>query len=315
MTDTTSQQGSLASGGIPVDNLVSDWLEMGLLPTTASDHTIRSYRSDVGGFVKFLTDYHGRRATLDMVGGIDRRTMRSWMASEREKGVSARSLARKLSAVRGFYRWLNQQYGIDTMIVETSKSPRYNSKHPRPAGVKDCRDMLEHLDDAGNWIAARNVALFLLMYGCGLRVSEALSLRMGDTPLSDTVRIIGKGGKERIVPVISEARKGVDRYVSLCPQSLDRDDALFRGKRGAPLGSRAVRKVIEEARLSLGLPGTTTPHALRHSFATHILNAGGDIRIIQELLGHKSISSTEKYTLVEPSKLLETYRKSHPFAE
>lgn len=302
---------------IPADALFRDWKEQKLLAGSGSEHTVKSYSSDVTNFLRFLTDYLGGQPDLARIAGIDRRTMRAWMASERSRGLSARSLARKISSVRGFYRWLNEMHGIDIMIVETTRSPRYNSKHPRPITITDCKNMMDHLGkDAGkDWVAARDVALFLMMYGCGLRVSEVLSMRQSDAPLPDVIRIVGKGSKERIVPVLDEARAAVDRYVALCPYCIDRNEAMFFGKRGAPLGQRTVRKVIERARLALSLPHSTTPHALRHSFATHILNAGCDIRTIQELLGHKSIASTEKYTLVETSRLLETYRKAHPFAE
>ncbi|MCY4259403.1 MAG: tyrosine recombinase XerC [Rhodobacteraceae bacterium] len=290
---------------------------MKLPPASASPHTRTSYRGDVNDYLSFLTGYLGMQVTSDQLADVDRRTLRAWLASERSRGIAPRSIARKLSAVKGFYRWLNEQYGIDIVTVETTRSPRYKSKHPRPANVDDCKSILDHLgdDDAGDWIAARNVAVFLLLYGCGMRVSEALSLRHGNTPLGEAVTITGKGNRERRVPVIDDARHAVDRYTALCPYCIDPDAPLFYGKRGGPLGQRTVRKVMESARNALGLPQTTTPHALRHSFATHILNAGGDIRIIQELLGHKSIATSERYTLVEPSRLLETYRNAHPLAD
>lgn len=300
-----------------MDRLVASWIEMKLPPASGSPHTRKSYRGDINDYLSFLCKYLGMQVTPDQLASVDRRTLRAWLASERTRGIAPRSIARKLSAIKGFYRWLNEQYGIDTVTVETTRSPRYKSKHPRPVTVTGCQTMLGHLDgdDDGDWIAARNIAVFLLLYGCGMRVSEALSLRYGDAPLGDAITITGKGNRERRVPVIQEARQAVDRYTALCPHCTDQKAALFYGKRGGPLGQRTVRKVLEGARNALGLPSSTTPHALRHSFATHILNAGGEIRVIQELLGHKSIATTERYTLVEPSTLLETYRNAHPLAD
>ncbi len=304
-------------GDESLDSLVAAWLDMKYPLASCSPHTRKSYRGDVNNYLTFLRDYHGMAVTPDRLASTDRRTLRAWLASERVRGIAPRSIARRLSAVKGFYRWLNEQYGVETVTVETTRSPRYRSKHPRPAKEADCRSMLDHLrgDDPEDWIAARNIAVFLLLYGCGLRISEALSLRYGDTPLGDAITITGKGRKERRVPVIEMARVAVERYTALCPHCTDRGAALFFGKRGAPLGQRTIRTVLAGTRNALGLPASTTPHALRHSFATHILNAGGDIRVIQELLGHASIATTERYTLVEPSTLMETYRNAHPLAD
>jgi integrase/recombinase XerC len=171
------------------------------------------------------------------------------------------------------------------------------------------------LQNAEPWIAARDMAVLTLLYGCGLRISEALSLTGGDLPLSDSIRITGKGNKERVVPVLPIARNAVAQYVKECPYDLQADQALFRGKRGGALNPRLISKVTEQARMQLGLPATVTPHAMRHSFATHLLNAGGDLRAIQELLGHASLSTTQAYTAVDTARLLEVYEAAHPRAK
>ncbi|MDO9523920.1 MAG: tyrosine-type recombinase/integrase, partial [Gemmobacter sp.] len=196
------------------------------------------------------------------------------------------------------------------------RAPRCRRKLPRPLSEDAARAVLDQVgDDAREpWIAARDEAVVTLLYGCGLRISEALGLTAAAHPLADVLRIIGKGGKERLVPVLPVARSAVARYVGLCPYPLQRDGALFRGARGGPLGSRQIALVMERLRAQLGLPASATPHALRHSFATHLLSAGGDLRTIQELLGHASLSTTQAYTAVDAARLMEVYAKAHPRA-
>lgn len=282
----------------------------------AAQHTLNAYRSDVAGFLAFLADHHGSAAGISMIAGLTHSDMRAWMAHERARGLGARSLARSLSAVRGFSRWLGERHGFDPTPVLATRSPAYRRKLPRPVSEDAARDMLEcvALQTREDWTGARDVAVLTLLYGCGLRVSEALSLTGAEAAPGDVLRIRGKGGKERLVPVIAPVRRAIAEYVRLCPFDLARDAPLFRGARGGALNSRHVARVTEMVRLQLGLPATATPHALRHSFATHLLGAGGDLRAIQELLGHASLSTTQAYTAVDGARLMEVYEQAHPRA-
>ena len=279
-----------------------------------AENTIEAYRHDVLSFLNFITHHHGAASGLGPLKSITTSDMRAWMASERKRGVAARSLARELSAVKSFYRWFAERDGFEPTAILATRSPKFQKKLPRPLAEDAARAMIDTVEatPAKDWIAARDAAVLTLLYGCGLRISEALSLKASDTPLPDVLRITGKGGKERVVPVIQAARDAVARYAKLAPFDLDPDEALFRGTRGGPLGPRMIAKAMENARLQLGLPATATPHAMRHSFATHLLEAGGDLRAIQELLGHASLSTTQAYTAVDTARLMEIYEKAHP---
>ncbi len=293
------------------------WLAHEQALNGAAENTIRAYQSDVLGFLAFMGNHHGGQEGLGPVSRITVSDMRAWMAHERGRGVGARSLARSLSAVKSFYRWLSEREGFEPTAVLSTRAPKHHRKLPRPVAEDAARDLIDHVA-AGHqtpWIAARDVAVVTLMYGCGLRVSEALGLTGADAPLPETLRITGKGGKERIVPVIDAARRAVDGYLGTCPFEITANDALFRGARGGPLSPRTVQKSVELARTRLGLPATTTPHAMRHSFATHLLSAGGDLRAIQELLGHASLSTTQAYTAVDTARLMDVYARSHPKAD
>ena len=282
----------------------------------AAAAAVEADRADVAGFLAFLAGHLGGpqgRAALARVGLGE---MRAWMAHERGRGVGARSLARALSAVKGFYRWLSDRDGFDATAVLAIRSPRYRRKLPRPVSPEAAGDLigLAELQASEPWVGARDAAVVTLLYGCGLRISEALSLTGADAPLKEVLRITGKGGKERLVPVLPAARDAVDAYLALAPWPAERHAPLFRGVRGGALNPRLVQKAMERARLQLGLPATATPHAMRHSFATHLLNAGGDLRTIQELLGHASLSTTQAYTAVDTARLMEVYEASHPRA-
>lgn len=279
-----------------------------------ADATLVSYRHDVLGFLGFLQNYEGNGLGAGSLGHLTTRSMRAWMAHERARGLSARSLARALSAVKGFVSWVAEREGFDPSAVLMVRSPRFKAKLPRPLAedaAKAVLSMVEEQTDS-DWVAARDLAVMTLLYGCGLRISEALSLTAEDLPLTSSMRIVGKGGKERIVPVIPVAREATDRYMALCPFEIGAGSRIFRGVRGGPLSARQVQKTMETARALLGLPATATPHAMRHSFATHLLSAGGDLRTIQELLGHASLSTTQTYTAVDTARLLEVYDATHP---
>ena len=292
------------------------WLDSQKALNGAAVNTVTAYRNDVLGYLAFITQHFGDDTGLGPLKRVRVGDMRAWMAHERGRGVSARSLARSLSAVKTFYKWLAEREGFDPTAVLSTRSPKFQNKLPRPLAVDAARAMIEtvELQSTKNWIALRDVAVITLLYGCGLRISEALGLTGADCPLPNSLRIQGKGGKERMVPVIDVARNAVDRYVHACPYPVEPNEPLFRGARGGALNPRLIAKVMEQSRMQLGLPATATPHAMRHSFATHLLNAGGDLRSIQELLGHASLSTTQAYTAVDTARLMEVYERSHPRA-
>lgn len=282
----------------------------------AAENTLKAYQTDVLGFLAFMTQHNGGSQGLAPVARVTVRDMRSWMAHERGRGVGARSLARSLSAVKSFYRWLAEREGFEPTAVLSTRAPKFQRKLPRPLQPDAASEMIAtvELQAKEPWVAARDAAVVTLLYGCGLRISEALSLTGSDVPLPKVLRIVGKGGKERIVPVIDAARDAVTEYLTLCPYPMDADAPVFRAVRGGPLSPRVIQKVMERARMQLGLPATATPHAMRHSFATHLLAAGGDLRAIQELLGHASLSTTQAYTAVDAAHLMSVYEKAHPKA-
>ena len=296
-------------------SLMQRWLETAHVAGKSSK-TIEAYQRDVSGFLGFLTSYNGGDVGLRTLAGLNVTDMRAWMAHERGRGLSARSLARALSAVKGFYSWLNEAEGIDNPSVSSMRGPKAKARLPRPVEAADAREMLSMVDIQHKeaWVGARDTAVLLLLYGCGMRISEALGLDRVQTPLPEVLRIIGKGGKERLLPVLPVARDAVESYLKACPYDLA-DGPLFIGVRGKRLGARAVQKLMQALRGQLGLPASATPHALRHSFATHLLEAGGDLRTIQELLGHASLSSTQVYTGLDQTRLMKVYAQSHPAAK
>lgn len=280
----------------------------------AAKNTAEAYQADILGFLAFITQHTAAPQGLNALKAITVQDMRAWMAFERGRGVGARSLARSLSAVKSFYAWLAEREGFEPTAVLSTRAPKFQNKLPRPLTKDAAVKVLDNLEIQATeaWIGARDVAVVTLLYGCGLRISEALGLKGRDAPLADVLRIKGKGGKQRIVPVISAAREAVDAYATLCPHPSEPDIALFRGVRGGALNPRLIQKVMERSRLQLGLPATATPHAMRHSFATHLLGAGGDLRAIQELLGHASLSTTQAYTAVDTAHLMDVYERAHP---
>ncbi|MEM8591521.1 MAG: tyrosine recombinase XerC [Pseudomonadota bacterium] len=281
-----------------------------------ADNTIGAYSRDVAAFVAFMADHHGGAEGLAPLSRITISDMRAWMSHERRRGLAARSLARALSAVKTFYRWLAEREGFEPTAVLSARAPKFQKKLPRPLAEEAAMAVIDTVEIQASepWIASRDVAVLTLLYGCGLRISEALGLTGADKVLPDVLRITGKGGKERLVPVLPAARAAVTKYVADCPYDLNADAPLFRGVRGGTLNPRSIQKVMEKVRLQLGLPATATPHALRHSFATHLLSAGGDLRSIQELLGHASLSTTQTYTAVDTARLMEVYDATHPRA-
>jgi integrase/recombinase XerC len=294
-------------------DLLIRWLAQLSAVRQRSPKTVEAYGRDVAGYLGFLAGHQGGPMGREALGAVTLAELRAWMAAERGRGLSPRSLARMLSAVRSFYNWLEEAEGIDCSAIHVVRSPKLPRRLPRPVAVAGARALVATVsEDAEPWITARDQAALTLIWGSGLRISEALGLRQGDAPLAEVIRVTGKGAKQREVPVLPAAQKAVEHYRALCPFAPGRNEALFLGARGGPLNPRLLQKAMAAARMALGLPPSATPHALRHSFATQLLAAGGDLRAIQELLGHASLSSTQVYTGVDETRLMEIYDKTHP---
>ncbi|MDO6587097.1 tyrosine recombinase XerC [Salipiger sp. 1_MG-2023] len=292
------------------------WLEQARALKGTSENTITAYRADVVEFIAFLTAHHAEPQGLSPLAKVTTPDMRAFMAHLRGTGIGPRSAARKLSAVKTFYRWLAEREGFEPTAVLLARAPKFQKKLPRPLEIKDARAMIDtvSLQSQKAWVGARDAAVVTLLYGCGLRISEALGLTGRDWPMGDSLRIVGKGNKERIVPVLPVARRAVAAYLEIAPWAVEPDKPLFRGVKGGALNPRIVQKATERTRMQLGLPASATPHAMRHSFATHLLSAGGDLREIQELLGHASLSTTQAYTAVDQVHLMKVYEATHPKA-
>ena len=292
------------------------WLDTRRALAGAAENTITAYQGDVADFLGFMSLHHGAPQGLGALERISVADMRAWMAHLRKDGIAPRSLSRKLSAVKSFYRWLAEREGFEPTAVLSTRAPKFQRKLPRPLAEDAAKAMIDtvELQSQTPWVAARDAAVVTLLYGCGLRISEALGLTGSDVPLPATLRITGQGGKARVVPVLAAARDAGAASRRLCPYSPAADAPLFRGVRGGALSPRMIQGVMARARMQLGLPATATPHAMRHSFATHLLAAGGDLRAIQELLGHASLSTTQAYTSVDTARLMEVYDRTHPRA-
>ena len=295
---------------------LADWLGQMSALGGARPATVAAYGTDLRLYLGFLAVHLGAPPAPAAFAALTQSDLRAFLAREQGRGVGARSIARRLSAIKTFTRWLADRTGADATATLAMRAPRHRRRLPRPLSEEAARDVVIEagLRPAEPWIAARDTAVLTLLYAAGLRISEALGLRGRDHPLPEVLRIRGKGGRERPVPVLPVAREAVAAYVRLCPHPVLPEGPLFLGARGGPLDGRLVRGAMAGLRARLGLPATATPHALRHSFATHLLAAGGDLRTIQELLGHASLSTTQVYTAVDGARLIEVYRAAHPRA-
>jgi integrase/recombinase XerC len=281
----------------------------------AAEKTLEAYERDLRQFLGFLGSRLGHAPCLSDLDRLETKVFRSFMATRRRTGAVSRSLARTLSALRQFFRWLEAQGHTSNRAVLLVANPKVPHSVPKPLTVDKAAVVVDPGAGADlEWTLARDAAVMLLLYGSGLRIAEALSIKAKDAPNGnrDALRIKGKGGKERVVPVLPVVREAVQRYLALCPYPLLPDEAMFRGAKGGPLSPRIIQLAMSRAREALGLPPTATPHALRHSFATHLLSAGADLRQIQELLGHASLSTTQAYTEVDRDRLLAVYDAAHP---
>ena len=293
------------------------WLRHLELERRSSPRTLTTYRACVSAYLSFLENHVGGAIDLGHLGKIEAGDVRAFLAFRRSgaRSLGPRSLSQSLSAIRGFHRFLERRLGTPNLAVQQVRGPRLKPGLPRPVSEDQARGLIAEAGEGeggGAWTRLRDQALLTLLWGCGLRISEALSLRGSDVPLGEVLRIVGKGGKMRLGPVLPAVREAMNAYVAAIPFPIVAAEPLFRAARGGPLTPRHAQATVQRLRGRLGLPDRATPHALRHSFATHLLGAGADLRSIQELLGHASLSTTQRYTAVDAEGLLKAYAGAHP---
>ena len=293
--------------------LINDWQLWLAKERGYSAHTIESYARDLSFFFCFWQEYLGYSPDISALQSIDVRTFRAFLSRQNQRHLSKSSLARELSSLKSFFHWLNRNHLIDNTAITIISSPKKDKILPKALDVDQTLNLLDAAADftKDKWQGLRDVAILTILYGCGLRISEALSLNIGDINHNDFLKIRGKGNKERLVPILPIVKDKIAAYLEACPYNQQSGDALFLGARGERISPRIVQRTLEKIRSYLGLPDTLTPHALRHSFATHLLAQGTDLRSIQELLGHASLSTTQRYTNVEIEHLKEEYNKAH----
>jgi integrase/recombinase XerC len=295
------------------------WLSFIAHERRLSPRTLEAYSRDVAGFLAFLTEHLGGKPSLKQLAALAPVDVRAYLARRRRDNIEARTLTRSLAAARSFARFLEREGRGKVAALAAVRTPKIQRSLPKPLSAKAARAVADPSSRVGEerepWVLARDAAILALLYGSGLRISEALGILRRDAPTEGgQVTVTGKGNKTRMVPVLPQVGKAVAEYISLCPIALGADEPLFRGEKGGPLSPRIVQLAMERMRGALGLPDTATPHALRHSFATHLLARGGDLRSIQELLGHASLATTQIYTAVDSTSLVEAYRAAHPRA-
>ena len=302
------------SAGDDLRAAIAAWLEWLAGERRASAHTVAAYGRDLAFFLDFLTEHLGEPPSLAGLSRLAPADYRAWLARRTGEGIERSSVARGLSVVRGFVRFLERRGLATSPALAVLRSPKLPHGVPKPLTAPDALAALgaaEELEKSA-WQGKRDVAVLALLYGCGLRIAEALGLKRREAPQGDMLAITGKGRKDRVVPVLPAVREALADYLAACPYPLPPDGPLFVGARGGPLSPRLVQRQMQSLRGFLGLPDTATPHALRHSFATHLLGGGGDLRTIQELLGHASLSTTQRYTSVDSERLLAIYDSAHP---
>jgi len=297
----------------------AQWLSWLTFERRLSPRSLEAYQRDVAAFIDFIRGHRGGADDISALGKLAAADLRAYLAFRRnaEEALSDRSLVRALASIRSFLRFCDRRLGVKTHALALVKGPRLKAPPPRPVDEEAAFALIEQAGDEDNqepWIRARDAALITLLYGAGLRISEALAINGADLPLGASLRVLGKGGKERYAPLLPAVREAMEAYVALLPVQPLPEDPLFRGARGGPMGPRAGQRLMERMRIKLGLPETATPHALRHAFATHLLAHGGDLRAIQELLGHSNLSTTQRYAEVEGSRLLAAFDAAHPRA-
>ncbi|MBY0532269.1 MAG: tyrosine recombinase XerC [Xanthobacteraceae bacterium] len=297
------------------------WLEFIAAERRLSPKTVEAYARDVGFFLAFLTEHLGHAAKLSDLSKLAPSDIRAFLAFRRSNGVEARTLQRSLAAARSFVRFLEREGRGKSDALSAVRAPKVAKTLPRPLDAASALALADPatraFEEREPWVLARDAAVLSLLYGAGLRIAEALSLKRDQIPApgtADTITVTGKGSKTRMVPLLPQITQAIADYIAICPFALAAAEPVFRGEKGAPLSPRIVQLAMERMRGALGLPDSATPHALRHSFATHLLARGGDLRSIQELLGHASLATTQVYTQVDTTHLLEAYRAAHPRA-
>lgn len=285
-------------------DLISDWTSYLAEQKNYSAKTVESYQIDLKYFLKFITEYHEEEVNTELLEKLEVRDFRSWIASR--KGFSQTSNARAISSIRNFYKFLEKKDLLKNDAIKAVKISSRGKKIPKALSYEQAVSSIINLD-CKNWQDRRDKAILILLYGCGLRISEALNLNQND--IGKTLIIRGKGNKQRIVPLLQEVQNAIDDYLQILPHA---GEALFFGARGGRLRPEIIQKKIRQMRITHNLPEHATPHSLRHTFATHLLSDGADLRSIQELLGHESLATTEKYTHIDAKRLAEGYKKTHP---
>ncbi len=314
MNKNSSLQNALLGASPEVAQLIGRWVRYLTSERRMSVHTISSYSRDLGSFISFLIKHFGENLTIKNLESASVSDFRSYLAYKRGQGLTSRSMARILSTLRSFFKYSDRNEGIKNLSIQHIKAPKVGKSLPRPLTEVSAMDVLDSVEfmGRGDWTDQRDLAVLTFLYGSGLRVSEALGLNYEDVPKGDSMVIMGKRQKERMVPVLPLIREAIANYLNVCPYALKEGDPLFIGVRGKRLNPRVIQATMQKIRISLGLPESTTPHALRHSFATHLLSAGGDLRTIQELLGHENLSSTQHYTEVDSEALMSVYDNALP---
>ena len=300
-----------------IEDAFTNWLGNLKEVRNLSDNTLISYKHDVKSFIEFISTHTGSEVSIKYLNDMKISDFRSFLSYLRNKDMSSTSIARIISSLKSFFNHLLNTNLIESTVVQSLRTPKQKKSLPRPISSELAIETIKHAQDMEKekWIGLRNKSILMLLYGCGLRISEALNLNFEDINENDYLIIKGKGNKERMVPLMDYVKNDIENYIHECPKNFMKDDPLFVGKRLDRLSPRIIQYVLEKIRHNLSLPETATPHALRHSFATHLLNSGGDLRTIQELLGHSSLSTTQKYTKVETEKLYDAYSKAHPLAK
>lgn len=302
--------------GRPPVELRKAWLDQLAHERRASPHTLRAYGDDVTRFLGFQAGHLGGAVTEKSLAKLSPADIRAFITARRGEGLGAGGVQRAMAAVRSFYKFLSREGILENAAPRAIRTPRLKRRLPRPLSVDDAARAIAVAGDHDiDWLGARDMALLTLLYGAGLRISEALSLKRGDVPLGATLTVLGKGRKERSIPVLPVVAEALQAYAAKIPFTGAPSDALFLSRRGKPMSAREAQGLMQKLRGALGLSDRATPHALRHSFATHLLSGGGDLRSVQELLGHASLSTTQIYTAIDTRELLETYEKAHPRAK
>jgi len=302
-----------------MNEYIADFADFLLNTKQYSQNTVTAYNTDIADFLNFFTRFNGAPATISDIKDADTLVFRSWLSDRAKRNLSAKSSARALSSLRSFYKYLAKHKNIpnDAIgLISSPKIPRKLSKAIETTDISDMHDAIRVIDSQEPWIAARDWALVVLIFGCGLRISEALNIKNQDIiNHPESLHIVGKGSKERIVPVLPAVYTALDKYIKIRPCGNDINDCVFRSVRGLPMSPRMAEKVIENLRRYLQLPDYVTPHALRHTFATALLAGGADLRSIQELLGHSSLSTTQLYTKINMTDIMDVYKHAHPMAD